>query len=380
MPPKTPTGPGRGLGHVAGVLERLPRRLEEMAVLRVHQLRFVRRDAEERRVEQLDVVEHAARRARRPDRSRWRDRNRRVELVRPRRRGSTRARRTGSSRTSRRRRAPGNRPANADDGDRLVAARPRRAARAASAAGGVDGPGQRRRRRRREEDRRRDLGQSGLAQPGQQRAAPAASCRRARRSRRARRPDRARARRRRPRRSSPRVRSPARDTAAPARAARWSGAGRAARSSLPLAVTGSAASATNADGTMKSGSTRGERVHAAPAPLRAPVAAPRRRRPAACRSGPRSRTDHRARRARPGSAPSRASISPSSMRKPRILTWWSARPTKSSVPSGRQRTRSPVRYSRAVAEAIGDETLGVSSGRAQVAARDAEAADVAARR
>ena len=38
-----------------------------------------------------------------------------------------------------------------------------------------------------------------------------------------------------------------------------------------------------------------------------------------------------------------ASISPSSMRKPRILTWVSRRPRNSSVPSRRQRPRSPVR-------------------------------------
>ena len=40
---------------------------------------------------------------------------------------------------------------------------------------------------------------------------------------------------------------------------------------------------------------------------------------------------------------SAASISPSSMRKPRTLTWWSRRPRNSSSPSGRQRARSPVR-------------------------------------
>ncbi len=40
------------------------------------------------------------------------------------------------------------------------------------------------------------------------------------------------------------------------------------------------------------------------------------------------------------------SISPSSMRKPRTFTWSSARPRKSMTPSGRRRTRSPVRYMR----------------------------------
>ena len=45
----------------------------------------------------------------------------------------------------------------------------------------------------------------------------------------------------------------------------------------------------------------------------------------------------------PGNRPSRASISPGSMRKPRILTCWSARETKVTSPSRRYRPRSPVR-------------------------------------
>ncbi len=48
-----------------------------------------------------------------------------------------------------------------------------------------------------------------------------------------------------------------------------------------------------------------------------------------------------------GCRASAASTSPGSMRKPRTLTCRSIRPTNSSVPSGSQRTRSPVRYSRA---------------------------------
>ncbi|BBJ46506.1 hypothetical protein SSPO_092240 [Streptomyces antimycoticus] len=51
-------------------------------------------------------------------------------------------------------------------------------------------------------------------------------------------------------------------------------------------------------------------------------------------------------RAHPGWRANAASTSPSSMRKPRILTWWSARPRNSSSPSVFQRTRSPVRYIR----------------------------------
>ena len=48
--------------------------------------------------------------------------------------------------------------------------------------------------------------------------------------------------------------------------------------------------------------------------------------------------------ATPGTRASAASTSPSSMRYPLILIRWSARPTNSRVPSGRYRTRSPVRY------------------------------------
>src|SRR6516225_7084449 len=43
---------------------------------------------------------------------------------------------------------------------------------------------------------------------------------------------------------------------------------------------------------------------------------------------------------------SAASISPGSIRKPRTLTCWSARPTNSKTPSARQRARSPLRYIR----------------------------------
>jgi len=38
-----------------------------------------------------------------------------------------------------------------------------------------------------------------------------------------------------------------------------------------------------------------------------------------------------------------ASISPSSIRNPRSLTWWSTRPRNSMLPSGSQRAKSPVR-------------------------------------
>ena len=45
----------------------------------------------------------------------------------------------------------------------------------------------------------------------------------------------------------------------------------------------------------------------------------------------------------PGWPRSAVSTSPGSTRKPRTFTWKSARPRKSSVPSGRHRARSPVR-------------------------------------
>ena len=87
-------------------------------------------------------------------------------------------------------------------------------------------------------------------------------------------------------------------------------------------------------------------TRAAPPQLR-PATSPRpaRRRPPARRSpaaaGASRATTAASRTA--GCAASAASISPSSMRKPRTLTWWSIRPRNSSSPSGRQRARSPVR-------------------------------------
>ena len=66
------------------------------------------------------------------------------------------------------------------------------------------------------------------------------------------------------------------------------------------------------------------------------------------------------------------SISPSSMRKPRIFTCWSMRPRNSSVPSGRYRTRSPPdrvgRPGRRLKES-GKQFSAVSSGRWQIPSR-----------
>ena len=61
--------------------------------------------------------------------------------------------------------------------------------------------------------------------------------------------------------------------------------------------------------------------------------------------GSSSRATTTASRTRACSA-SRASISPSSIRKPRIFTCWSFRPRNSMFPSGSYRPRSPVRYIR----------------------------------
>ena len=73
----------------------------------------------------------------------------------------------------------------------------------------------------------------------------------------------------------------------------------------------------------------------------------------------------------------RASISPGSMRKPRIFTWSSTRPGTPASPSARHRTRSPVRYIRAPGtpqNGSGTNVSAVSAGAAQVAARHAGAA------
>ncbi|MCP9984605.1 hypothetical protein LUX32_49065 [Actinomadura madurae] len=57
-----------------------------------------------------------------------------------------------------------------------------------------------------------------------------------------------------------------------------------------------------------------------------------------------------------GSVRSTSSISAGSIRYPRILIWSSARPWKSSMPSGRRLARSPVRYMREPSERKGSAT------------------------
>ena len=127
------------------------------------------------------------------------------------------------------------------------------------------------------------------------------------------------------------------------RRGRATGAGRARRSSLPFGPSAAA--------------RRARRTRPGPCSRAAAASAARRRRVAARGRRPRyatsrwspgrsSRTMTAASRT-PGCSRSAASISPSSIRRPRSLTWWSMRPRNSSVPSGRQRARSPVRYSRA---------------------------------
>ena len=168
-------GAGGVLGDVAGVLERGPRHLEEVAVLRIHQLRFERRDAEEAGVEQLDVVEDAAG----GDVGRIGDDgggDAGIELG-----GGEVADRLGAVAEVLPERldigGAGEAAGHADDGDGLVgvagaaqAARPRGARGRGGGVGSVagHGAGQRRGGGRGEERRRPDLGQAGLAQAGEQ--------------------------------------------------------------------------------------------------------------------------------------------------------------------------------------------------------------------
>ena len=259
MPANTPTGPVRRIRHVAAALQAFPAQLEEDALLRIHQLRFLRADAEERGVEQS--------RRRRSRRAPARSRDRRV-----RRRGtpgsSSSARRSVIvSRPSHRLRqnastsaAPGKRPAMRDDRDRIVDVALRRLARGAPPADarGVDACGS----MPLAQSRRASAAGVGCwkiavaatpCQPAllracadafEQAARPAANCRRARRNCRGGRPGRCRAVRRTHRRPRCSSRVDGRLVGRGEFGTRTSGAGSARRSSLPLAVTGSASSRT----------------------------------------------------------------------------------------------------------------------------------------
>ena len=118
------------------------------------------------------------------------------------------------------------------------------------------------------------------------------------------------------------------------------GGGSAARSTLPFGFSGSASSTTYALGTMWSGSracsaARTAETSTSPSGCRTSQAASRRRGSSPTGSTTASAT--------PGTARQAAATSPGSTRKPRIFTWSSIRPRKSTVPSARIRTRSPVR-------------------------------------
>ncbi len=136
----------------------------------------------------------------------------------------------------------------------------------------------------------------------------------------------------------------------PAGSPSYSGAGSALRSSFPFGVNGSASSVTNAVGTMNSGS----RPHSRSRSSRTSGAGPAGTTYATSRRSPgRSSRIVTTVSATDGCRTSSASISPSSMRKPRSLTCWSTRLRYRSAPSLRRHTRSPVRYIRAPAGPYG---------------------------
>ncbi len=122
-----------------------------------------------------------------------------------------------------------------------------------------------------------------------------------------------------------------------------SGAGSARRSSLPAGPSGSASSTITADGTM---------YDARNVPTKSVTSAGSSAAPGSGTTYPTSRlvgpdpSTVTTARATPGDRRSADSISPSSMRNPRIFTWKSVRPRYSSWPEPFQRTRSPVRYMR----------------------------------
>ncbi|GAB3004383.1 hypothetical protein GCM10027184_72020 [Saccharothrix stipae] len=130
-----------------------------------------------------------------------------------------------------------------------------------------------------------------------------------------------------------------------------SGAGSAARSSLPLGVNGNGpAIGTTTDGTMYSGSTPATCSRASAGDAEPTTYATSR---LTRRWSSRTST---AACAMSGCAMSTLSTSPGSIRNPRIFTWPSDRPRKSMVPSARHRARSPVRYMRAPGRPNGSAT------------------------
>ena len=161
------------------------------------------------------------------------------------------------------------------------------------------------------------------------------------------------------------------------------GSGRALRSTLPLGVSGSASSdherrgdhvlgqrllepSAQLGGVGRTGPSRGDDVgDQAPArPVASSRATTTASRTAGCRAGA-------------------ASISPSSIRKPRILTWWSTRPEalERAVGPPAGEVAGPVEpAARASAERVGDEPLGRQAGPVQVAARQRRRRRCTARR
>ena len=159
---------------------------------------------------------------------------------------------------------------------------------------------------------------------------------------------------------------------------RIGGAGRARRSSLPFGVIGSAAEhARTRAGTMKSGSTCARCA-------RSSAAGARRRSANDVSDQPRlagrvRRARPRRRRGPPGARASADSISPSSMRKPRILTWSSTRPDELEVAVGAGSgpgRRCDTGARRGAPNGFGDEPLGGELRPLQIAARQAAPADV----
>ena len=143
-----------------------------------------------------------------------------------------------------------------------------------------------------------------------------------------------------------------------------SGAGSAARSSLPFGVSGSASSTTNAAGHHVVGQASARRTPRSSAG--SAHGAGRRRRRRRRGAGRRRRRAARRRRAcaTAGCAASAASISPSSMRKPRTLTWSSARPEvlQRAVGGPADQVAGAVHPLARRAERVGDEPLGGQAG------------------
>mmetsp|Transcript_40707 Transcript_40707/g.121414 ORF Transcript_40707/g.121414 Transcript_40707/m.121414 type:complete len:261 (+) Transcript_40707:3034-3816(+) len=130
--------------------------------------------------------------------------------------------------------------------------------------------------------------------------------------------------------------------AAAALAADQSTAGKPRRLTFPLGSVGNSAIGTTICGTIWSGSAaRSASITAAASTSSGVTNATSRPWPLASFSTAATAA------ATPGAAPTAASTSPSSIRKPRILTWQSLRPTYWMSPLAIQRTRSPLLYMRA---------------------------------